>query len=296
MEDRNRLFTRIVFWIGVISGILGIIGFLIADLPALFGGNNESLADLQATLNAAQAELTQIALEDQAAANQATQEALAATQAALATQEAGAVEGLGNLEATRNAEIALTNTQQAVEAAAATQAAAATATANAAANITPTPTLTPTLTPTPVPVTDYRDIVDAGISVIEGDLAFTVQTAAPIPSAPAVIYVWSLDLDATAETGYMVQSVGAEARLTLRYDTDLDAWIAEGATVAEDGTANVRFEAFKVQDEENTITVRVDAEDISQFLQGGFAWVVRAEESGQAFSFFPEQGFGVFSP
>src|SRR5688572_2719243 len=95
MRGRGRLPSgaTIVAWLGTIATLLGIISFFILDLPNILGGGGGdpgglSQADIISTMSAlqeekqdAQLQLTQIAVANAQAANQATQNALA-TQAA----------------------------------------------------------------------------------------------------------------------------------------------------------------------------------------------------------------------
>nr|MBN1228133.1 hypothetical protein [Anaerolineae bacterium] len=322
----------VLAWLGVIGTILGIVGFFISDLPALFNKEPPGLTEDQivATLAAlqderlqAQLELTRIALDDIGAANQATENALnqqmqefQATVDAVNTQQPAIV-------ATQNAVVAATATQQSIDSAATAtrqaEIAAATATAESIgatetqtvlditatsdflAQITPTPTTTPTPTPTvmpsptPIPVTDHRLLNEASLaSTNDGLVEFVLQAARPIPGAPpdGLAYVWALDTDRDSLTGLQLQDSGIDMRIAATAQDN--AWVGTVRTIQPDGTLNEPFFFFvEIKVSGTNMTFTLDPEEIG--LPRTFDWVVRAEFESENYSFIPREDHNTFS-
>lgn len=286
----------ILAWLGVIGTILGIIGFVVSDLPALTGGDSDlSNADIANTLVAlegeklrAELQLTQFALEEQQSANQATQQAIAQEQANLqatldvaGTQQAGVV-------ATSNARAALTATADAANAQATEVSQNATATANFLAQLTPTPTLIPTDTPPPAPVGDYRSIQVADVSVSGGSLIFAMRVAQPIPDQPpdGLAYIWSLDTDRNPETGLPLADIGVDKRVVVGFDDG--AWLGTVGIVQPDGTLGETFRFLDIEVNGPNLFAALDPVELG--LPGAFDWSARVELGDDVFSPFPETG------
>lgn len=313
MQERKQIWESAIFWLGLVGTILGIVSFLAADLPQIFGGGDDSglseadivatLAALQADKERAELQLTGIALENAQAANQATEQAIQQQQAdfqatldAIRTEQEAAV-------ATNNAIVALTATANAgnmtatAGAAAATETAAAAAAATEAAEAQITPTATPaptdtpipTLTPTPAIVADYRLILDAAIAALgQGQIVFSLTAGQPIPvdGAEGLAYVWSLDTDFNPETGLGVKEIGADARVTIGYAEE--QWYGLVTPIAPDGTLGEPFIFVDIEIDGVVLTATLNHNNTG--LPLNFDWVVRAETSGEAYSFFPESG------
>ncbi len=311
----------IIAWLGVIGTVLGIVGFFVSDLPGLFGGREHGLSEEQviATLaalqegkQAAELQLTQIALDQLSAANQATQQAFARQEAAIQGTLAAVRAEQDAFVATRNAIAALTATRAAQDATAtaaaegiatATAQAAqdATATANWLAQITPTFTPTPTSTPpptptpTPEPVSDHRLLAAADVSIgRDGLLAFSVRTAQPIPNTPAdgLAYVWSLDTDRSASTGLALQDIGVDVRVAARFENG--AWVGTVTAVGPEGAVGDPFLFLDISVSGTNLSATLDPASVG--LPTTFDWVARAELGGVAYSFMPSEGHATLTP
>ncbi|GAB4481384.1 MAG: hypothetical protein Kow00124_29100 [Anaerolineae bacterium] len=311
----------ILAWLGVIGTVLGIVGFFVSDLPGLFGGRGQGLSEEQviATLaalqegkQAAELQLTRIALDQLSAANQATQQAVAQQEAAIQGTLAAVRAEQDSFVATRNAIAALTATRAAQDATAtaaadviatATAQAAqdATATANWVAQITPTPTPTPTSAPTPTPtptpelVSDHRLLAAADVSIgRDGLLVFSVRTAQPIPNLPAdgLSYVWSLDTDRSPATGLALQDIGVDVRVAARFENG--AWVGTVTTVGPEGPTGDPFLFLDISVSGTNLSATLDPAEVG--LPTTFDWVARAELAGAAYSFMPVEGHATLAP
>jgi hypothetical protein len=287
--------------LGAIFAVITVLGTLIGfylDVNDLVGGGGSgglteeqivgTISALQGDKDRAELQLTQIALADQAAANSSTQQAISAlegnvqaTIAAIQAMQDAAI-------ATRNAESAMTATQDAANAAATQLALDATATAQFLAEITPTPTDTPTITPTPEPVADYRQIVAAAVSASGSTLVFSAETAQPVPKEPGnnLAYIWALDTDRDSATGAGLQDIGVDVRVSVRFDGG--AWIGRATPLQPDGTAGESyfFTDFKINGRQ--VEATLNAADLG--LPFSFDWVIRAETEGENYSVFPASG------
>jgi hypothetical protein len=287
----------LIAWLGVIGTVLGIVGFLISDLPRLLGGEatpapdhnvSGTLAVLEREKFLAELQLTQIALDDQRAANQSTQAALDQQQVSFqATLDAAAAEQ-ANLVATSNAVAALTATADAANAQATQAAQDATATANFLAQLTPTNTPVPTATPLPPPATGHRSIEVADVGVSDGSLLFAMRTAQPIPDEPqaGLAYIWALDTDRDPETGLALEDIGVDKRVTVTFESG--AWLGTVGIVQADGTLGETFRFLDIEINGTNLIVRLDPDELG--LPLSFDWAARVEAGGQVFSPFPESG------
>jgi hypothetical protein len=322
--------STILAWVTIIGTFLGIIGFFISDLPGLLGKQPEGLSEdsivatlaaLQESGNLAALQLTQIALSDQLAANQATQQALdlqreavqatatavqAAQEAFIATQNAivGATATIEaqNAAGTATAEaqaLEATATQEAIYAAETASALDMTATAQALALITPTatatptPTSTPTPTPAPVAVSDHRLIILASVAGTgAARLVFTAQVAQPIPAAPrdGLAYVWLLDTDRDPSTGRLVQDIGVELLVAVRYEDG--AWVGTVRTVKEEGAFGDPLYFLDITIGETSVTGAFKPSDMG--VPNSFDWVARSELLEEVYPYYPEEGHLTF--
>ena len=307
--------ATIVAWIGVISAILGIIAFFIGDFNSLLGnkgGEGLSEAHIVATLSAlqqekeeAQFQLTQIALNNQQAANDATQQAINAQIAAFQATVNAAQAEKDAFVATQNAILAVTATAGAAndQATAAADAANGTATQNALdagataaaiANVTPTPTPEPTLTPVPEVVADFRALTNAVIQPVgDGTIQFIVQMVQPLPDNPpdGLVYIWSMDTDRDPNTGLFVQDIGVDLRAEIRRQEG--GWVGTARPVAADGTIGDPIGYFvDVTANGASLIGTIDGSTLN--LPGVFDWVARCELNDTPYSYFPEGGHLTF--
>ncbi len=306
MGIRRRLPSgaTIIAWLGIIGTILGIIGFLISDLPALFREEPQGLSqeDIVATLvslqsdkNQAELQLTQIALADRQLANQSTQQALNQQQAAFQTTLDAINAQRDAIVATNNAISAMTATADAANAAATQVARDATATADFLAQIVPTDTPVPTATPVPEPVTDYRSLAVADVQPgRDRTLVFTLRAAQPIPDAPpeGLAYVWSLDTDRNPETGFALQDIGVDTRVVVRFGDG--TWIGKVIVVQPDGTPGETFLFLNIDVVGPNLAAILNPAEFA--LPVAFDWIARAELDGEAYSFFPVSGHNTLGP
>jgi hypothetical protein len=307
----EKIGARILAVLTVIATITGILGFLIGDL-GLFGRAQAGVSDssTEATLVALQRarmdlelQLTQIALNDQMAANAASQTALAqqadnlsATLGVVSAQQVDVI-------ATSNAAAAMTATANAIQesqdAAATQQSVDATATALFLEQITPT--ATPTFTPTPLPpptsvpevVGDHRSVVDADVfQADDGELHFTIRTEAPIPDPPpeGLAYRWGLDTDFDASTGMAQNDIGVDMYVRVYY---LDgAWLGMVRFLNAQGEETDAFRFGGVTVSGQDVVARLLPADVG--LPTSFNWVAQALMRDQSFSPVPEEGHNVF--
>lgn len=298
-SDNRRSLTSIlaivVAALGIISAITGIIGISVLDI---FGGGSDNLtqaeiigtlAALQDDKQAAELQLTQIALENVQAANVSTQQAIAQQQADFqATLDA--IQGEQDaVLATQNAQSAATATQDAADALATQAAQDAIATANAVAQILPTDTPVPTATPVPAVVSDHRSLSSADVQFTnQGQISFSVRTDQPIPNEPqnGLAYVWSLDTDFNAETGLALQDIGVDVRVSAIYENG--GWLGKVTVFQPDGTVGETFLFIDIGTNGPNLTADLTPGDVS--IPSQFFWIARAELGGEAYSFVPSAG------
>lgn len=308
----ERISARILAILTVIATITGILSFFVGDL-GLFGSVQTEVSDAstEATLVALQQarigleiQLTQIALDDQVAANVASQTALAqdvadlaATLGVVGTQQAAVI-------ATSNAAVAMTATANAIQenenATATQQSINATATALFLEQITPTPTLTFTPTPlpsaTPVPevVGDYRSVIAANVfQADDGELHFTIQTEVSIPEPPpeGLAYRWGLDTDFDPGTGIAQNDIGVDMYVRVYFRDG--AWLGMVRFLDAEGqeTDTFRFAGVSVSGQD--VVARLLPADVG--LPTSFTWVAQALLNDQSFSPVPEEGHSVLT-
>lgn len=303
--------AQVLGFLGIVSTILGIISFFVGDLSGRSQGLSEqqivaTLAAMQEGRQQAELQLTQIAVDNERAANQQTQAAnqielqnvqatlnafQAEQQAFVSTQNA-----LAAASATADALIVAATDQAATQQAVATQQALdLTATQAWLDQITPTPTdlptptPPPTITPTPEPVVDYRALIGATVEQALGrQILFTVQTSQPIPETPpeGLSYVFSLDVDSDPTTGLALNDIGVDRRVLLRY-TD-GGWGGVVRAVAADGTLGEPFVFAEIRVIGDRAAALVNPRDVG--LPDAFYWVVRAELGGETYSLLPQTG------
>lgn len=308
----EQIGARVLAILTVIATITGILGFLIGDL-GLLGRAQTSVSDAstEGTLVALQQaridleiQLTQIALNDQVAANVASQTALAqqagslgATLGAVGTQQAAVI-------ATSNAAAAMTATANAIQegqdAIATQQAVDATATALFMEQITPT--ATPTYTPTPLPpptaapevAGDHRSVIAADVfQADDGELHFTIRTAVAVPEPPpdGLAYRWGLDTDYDPATGMAQNDIGVDMTVRVYY---LDgAWLGTVRRLNAQGeeTDTFRFAGVSVSGQD--VVARLLPAEVG--LPTSFNWVAQALMRDETYSPVPETGHNVFS-
>ena len=119
-------------------------------------------------------------------------------------------------------------------------------------------------------------------------IAFTVQTAQPLPDTPpeGLAYVFSLDVDGDPSTGLTVNDIGVDRRVSIRY-TD-GGWGGVVRSVAADGTLGEPFAFSDISIDGGLVQAVLDPEAVG--LPTEFNWVVRAELAGQTYSLLPEAG------
>jgi len=297
--------ATIIAWLGIIGTILGIVGFFISDLPGLFGNQQhglteeqivQTLAALQADKERAELQLTQIALNEQSAANQQTQQAVDRVQAEIQATLGAVQTEQAVFLATRNAAVASTATAEAASLTATANAEAAAAALTATADFiaqnptaTPSPTPEPTATQPPAPAADHRSLASAAVARSGSALAFSVQTAQPIPAQPGegLAYVWSLDVDRNPATGLSVQDIGVDVRVTATYENG--TWVGRVTSIRADGTLGEPFLFLDISISADGLALIATVDAPTVGLPGAFDWVARAELGGQSYSFFPEQ-------
>jgi hypothetical protein len=236
----------------------------------------------------AELQLTQIALEDQQAANQSTQAALDQQQGNFqATLDTAAAEQ-ANLVATSNAVAALTATADAANAQATLAAQDATATANFLAQLTPTNTPVPTATPLPPPATGHRSLQVADVGISDGSLLFALRAAQPIPGEPQaeLAYIWALDTDRDPETGLPLEDIGVDKQVAVTFESG--AWLGTVAIVQADGTLGETFRFLDIDINGPNLIVSLNPDELG--LPLSFDWAARVESAGQVYSPFPESG------
>lgn len=301
--------ATIVAWLGIIGTLMGIVSFALLDLPSIIGGENDgsnlseaailgTLAALQDEKNRAQLQLTQIALADAQAANQQTQQALDQRQAEFQATLDAARSAQEQVIATQNAVAAASATTaaevQAVNATATQQVLDSGATAAALAQITSTPTAMPTNTPQPEVVSDFRSIANASITLSGTTLEFFIQTSSPIPDGQnGLAYIWALDTDRDPATGFAVQDIGVDLRVTVTFDNG--AWVGTVRSIQPDGTIGDAFLFFTEIDINGPrLSAKLEASQLN--TAAGFDWVARSELGNQVYAFFPASGHLTFTP
>jgi hypothetical protein len=303
MQGRLKIpsWATIIGWLGAIGTILGILAYFFGDFRTMLGLNKEpdilSQQEVIATLSAmqndkdnAELQLTQIAVANQGAANEATSTANAQILATAQAQLDAANAAQDAFVSTQNAIAGATATQSAIETQAALDAAASAA---AQAQVTLTPTPEPTATPIPEVVSDYRAVVGGGVQFNnKGEMEFTLQANDRIPDQTGLSYVWMLDTDINAATGLSMQDIGVDTIITLKFEGG--AWLGTVRAVNSDGTLGEPLLFVDIKVTGNTIQATLDP--TSYGLPGTFLWVARAETNGTPYQFTPSVSHNTFTP
>jgi len=277
--------------IGVISGIMGIVGFFGVSAAPTRGLTDEqivaTLSALSSAKDRAELQLTQYAVQEQAAANEGTRSAIDALQANLQATVAAGEAQQEAFVATQNYFSGLTATADTINAAATQSALDAGATQAAIAQVTQTPTPLPTATPPPAFVIDYRSLTGADVRLSGKGVEFSVQTAENIPDAPqGVSYVWLLDTDRNPATGQPVQDIGVDLRVAIRFDNG--AWIGTVRTIADDGSQGDPLFFVNIKTNGPNASAELDADQLG--LPASFDWLARSEGETEVYPFFPDAG------
>ena len=299
MQGKNRISTGTILavlaglgtLIGVVSGILGIVGFFGVSAAPAHGLTDEqivaTLSALQNDKDRAELQLTQYAIQGQAAANDATKAAIDKQQANFQATLDAVNAQQDAFVATQNYFSGLTATADTVNAASTQTALDAGATQAAIAQVTQTPTPLPTATPPPAVVADYRSLTGADVRVSGKSVTFSVSTAETIPDAPqGVSYVWLLDTDRDPATGQSVQDIGVDLRVAIRYDNG--AWIGTVRTIAADGSQGDPLFFVNIKFNGSNASASLDADQLG--LPPSFDWLARSEGETEVYPFFPESG------
>ena len=297
LEPSWRFWWRVL---GIVSAIMGIIGIGLIDI---FGGSDAlseseffgTAVALERDKNSAEAQLTQIGLLEQQAANQSTQQALEAQEAIIMSTLSAAEAEQAALLATQNEIAGQTATVEAANEIATMQAQDATATANFLAQIAPTATPLPTSTAVPEVVVDHRSITGAAVQLAGAEFSFLVSTSGIIPELPqnGLSYIWSLDTDSDVETGLKVEDIGVDTRVSATF-TD-GAWAGTVEAVQDDGTVGKSSQLF--------FDIKVDGSLLQFSLSQGdygltraFNWIASVELGERTYEpSFPVTGHASLS-